>query len=190
LESTEGEKDLGFMISSDGRNSKKVEAAVSKANRALGRMRKTFKFFNIKLFLILYPVFVRTHLEFASAVWNSMTRKNINKLECIQKRATRMVIELRGLDYGDRLRELGLTSLETRRKRGDLLQIYKIMMEFEKVELDIETREKEEVSRRHNRQIVREKNVNTPMSRHRYLKKSRFYLNQNLKPRPEPLPIT
>jgi len=54
-------------------------------------------------------------------------------------------------------------------------------MEFEKVELDMETKEKGEVSRRHNRQIVREKNVNTPMSRHRYLEKSRFYLN--LKPR-------
>ena len=111
LESTDVEKDLGVMISSDGRNSKQVEAAVSKANRALGRMRKTFKFFNIKLFLILYPAFVRTHLEFASAVWNSMTKKNINKLEGIQKRATKMVIELRGLDYGDRLREHGVDKL-------------------------------------------------------------------------------
>ena len=55
-----------------------------------------------------------------------MTRSEINKLEGIQKRATKMVIELRGLEYEDRLRELGITDLETRRKRGDLLQIYKI----------------------------------------------------------------
>jgi len=47
LETTEVEKDLGVMISSDGRNNKQVESAVSKANRALGRMRKTFKYFNI-----------------------------------------------------------------------------------------------------------------------------------------------
>ena len=50
------------MVASDGRNSKQVEAAVSKANSALGRMRKTFKYFNIKLFNILYPAFVKTHL--------------------------------------------------------------------------------------------------------------------------------
>ncbi len=61
------------MVSSDGKNSKQVETAVSKTNRAFGRMRKTFKFFNIKLFNILYPAFVRAHLEFASAVWNFMS---------------------------------------------------------------------------------------------------------------------
>ena len=42
-----------------------MEAAVSKANSALCRMRKTFKYFNIKLFKILYPAFLRAHLEFA-----------------------------------------------------------------------------------------------------------------------------
>ena len=74
-----------------------------------------------------------------------------------------MVIELRGLEYEDRLRELGLTDLETRRKRGDLLQIYKIKKGFELVDLDI--RENEEVSegtsRRHNSQITREKQGGT-----------------------------
>jgi hypothetical protein len=47
-------------------------------------MRKTFKYFNIQLFKILYSAFVRTHLEFASAVWNSMSRREINRLEGIQ----------------------------------------------------------------------------------------------------------
>ena len=63
-----------------------------------------------------------------------MTRSEINKVEGIQERATKMVIELTGLEYGDRLREL---DLETRRKRGDLLQIYKIKKGFELVDLYI-----------------------------------------------------
>ena len=112
LEETKVEKDLGVMVSSDGRNSKQVEAAVSKANKALARMRKTFKYFNVKLF----KIFVRAHLEFASAVWNNMSKKDIAKLEGIQKRATKMVIELRGLENEERLSRLGITSLETRRK--------------------------------------------------------------------------
>jgi hypothetical protein len=128
---TEVEKCFGVMISSDGRNNKQVESVVSKANRALGRMRKTFKYFNIQLFKVLYPAFVRTHLEFASAVWNSMSRRKINRLEGIQKRATKMVIELNGMVYEDRLNELGITSLETRRKRGEFVNIYKIMKGFE-----------------------------------------------------------
>jgi len=75
---------------------------VSKANRARGWMRQLLKFFNIKLFKILYPAFVRAHLEFASAVWNSMSKKDMSKLEGIQRRATKMAIELRGLDYEER----------------------------------------------------------------------------------------
>ncbi|RNA23965.1 RNA-directed DNA polymerase from mobile element jockey-like [Brachionus plicatilis] len=98
----------------------------------------------------LYPAFVRTHLEFASAVRNFMTKSEINKVEGIQKRATKMVIELRGLEYEEKLRELGLTDLETRRKRGNLLQIFKIKKGFEK-------RVSEGTSRRHNSQITRDK---------------------------------
>ena len=57
-------------------------------------------------------------MEFASAVWNNMSKKDIARLEGIQKRVTKTVIELRGLQYEERLNRLGITSLETRRKRG------------------------------------------------------------------------
>ena len=83
-----------------------------------------------------------------------------------------MVIELRWLEYEERLRVLGMSSLETRRKLGDLLQIYKIKKGFEKVELDMDTRGAGRVSRRHNSQIIRDKHVNTPM-------RDNFLLNRN-----------
>ena len=67
LETTEVEKDLGIMITAQ------VEAAVNRASWILGRIIKTFRFFNIKLFKKLYPTFVRPHLKFASSVWNTMT---------------------------------------------------------------------------------------------------------------------
>jgi hypothetical protein len=60
------------------KNSK--QAAVSKANSARGWMRQLLKFFNIKLFKILYLAFVRAHLEFASAVRNSMSKKEYVKI--------------------------------------------------------------------------------------------------------------
>ena len=54
LEETKAEKDLGVIISSDGKNNRQAIKAVNKANAELGRLRKTFQFFNIKLFKILY----------------------------------------------------------------------------------------------------------------------------------------
>jgi len=96
---------LGIIICSDGKNNRQAVKAINRANSELERLRKTFQFFNIKLFKILYSIFIRPHLEFASLVWNSFSKENIKKKEGIQKRATKMVIELRALSYEDRLKE-------------------------------------------------------------------------------------
>ena len=126
-----------MIIEKRGKSSKQVQAAVSRANSILGRMRKTFQIFNLKLFKIIYPTFIRPHLEFGSAVWNSMSKSDIQKLEGVQKRGTKMVIELRSLEYEERLEVLGSTTLESRRKRGDLIQIYKIFKGLEEVDIGI-----------------------------------------------------
>jgi hypothetical protein len=53
-------------------------------------------------------------------VWNVLSEKLITKIESIQRRATKMVFEIRSLSYEGRLNALGLTTLELRRKRMDL----------------------------------------------------------------------
>ena len=98
---------------------------MSKAIRILGMMPKTFKLFNKELFKLMYPTFIRLHLEFASSNWNRMNKSDIKRIESVQRRATRMVFETSSLEYPERLKELNLTTLELRRKRGDLIQIYK-----------------------------------------------------------------
>ena len=60
-----------------------------------------------------------------------------------------MVIELMEMDYEKRLKCLGIKSLETRRKREDLIQIYKITKGFEEMELGPRRAEGTE-GRRHN----------------------------------------
>jgi len=56
--------------------------------------------------------------------WRSYLRENINLLEKVQKRATRLIISNKGLTYGERLTNLGLTTLETR-LRGNLIEVFK-----------------------------------------------------------------
>jgi hypothetical protein len=160
---TEAEKDLGIIIANNCKNNLQAEKSINRANYELGRMRKTFQFFNIKLFRILYPTFIRPHLEFASAVWNKLSKEHKFKMESIQRKATKMVIEIRSLQYEDRLRALGLTTLEERRKRGDLIQIYKIINGIEEVDMDMGVGKNLRVmgggaiSRDHGYQIEREK---------------------------------
>ena len=78
-----------------------------------------------------------------------------------------MVIELRSLEYEKRLEVLGLTTLESRRKRGNLIQIYKIFKGLEEVDIGIGGIEKENQrennGRHHGCQIKRDRQGNIPM---------------------------
>ena len=112
------EKNLGVMVSNNGKWAAQVETAVNKASWVLGRISKSFRFFDIELCKKLYTIFVRPHLEFASAVWNNLSVAETKKIEGVQHRATGMVIELRGMSYYQRLEKLGFTDLESRRRRG------------------------------------------------------------------------
>src|SRR5215813_3902932 len=70
---------------------------------------------------------VRPHLEYAVQLWSPYYVKDITTIERIQRRATKLMEGLQGKDYKDRLKELKMYSLEKRRKRGDLIETFKII---------------------------------------------------------------
>jgi hypothetical protein len=97
--------------------------------------KKDFASMDLRLLRTLYVTFVRLLIEFAAPVWSPSLKGDIDTIERIQHRATRMVKKLRKLPYYERLERLGITSLEQRRKRGDLIQVFKIFNIKEKIKL-------------------------------------------------------
>ena len=134
IESTASEKDLGVVITNDLKFSKQCIEAEKKAQRILGYIKRQFSFRNREIVLSLYNSLVRPHLEYAVQFWCPSYRKDIERLERVQKRATRLIPELRNRSYEDRLRELNLFSLEQRRLRGQLIEVFKILRGFDNVD--------------------------------------------------------
>ncbi len=89
---------------------------------------------DIKLLRSLYITFIRPLLEFAVPVWSPMLKGDIDMLERVQHRATRLMASLRKKNYEKRLQALDLTTLVERRQRGDMIQIFKTFNGIDKME--------------------------------------------------------
>ena len=136
LESVDNHKDLGIYISSNLKVEKQCKEAYKKANMQLGFISRNFQFKSKDIILPLYKSIVRPHLEYAVQAWTPYYQKDIELLEKIQHRATKLIPNLRHKPYEERLKFLGLTTLKTRRLRGRLIQAFKIIKQFDKVNPD------------------------------------------------------
>jgi len=104
-----------------------VNEKVIKAYAILGLIYRNFKYISSDTFVLLYKSLVRSHLEYAVSVWSPSRLQDIEKLEKVQKRATRMITQLKNYSYEARLKWLNLPTLKYRRLRGDMIQVYNIV---------------------------------------------------------------
>ncbi|XP_071160785.1 uncharacterized protein B0403.1-like [Mytilus edulis] len=115
LETVECEKDLGVNIDSKLKFDKHIQTQVNKVNQLVGLIRRSFKYLDYKSFCLLFKSLAGPHLAYASSVWSPYKKKDIDSVENVQRRVTKMLRNLKDLSYEDRLKHLKLPTLRYRR---------------------------------------------------------------------------
>ncbi|KFQ03897.1 hypothetical protein N330_07673, partial [Leptosomus discolor] len=126
IESSPTKKHLGVLLDEKLDMIQQCVLVAQKARHSLGYKKSSVASRSREVILPLYSALVRPHLQCCIQLWGPQ-HKNMDLLERVEKRATKMIRRLEHLPYEDRLRELGLFSLEKRRLWGHLVAAFQYL---------------------------------------------------------------
>ena len=137
LSNEDSKCNLGVLFKSNLNFDEHIENTINKVIRIIDLIKREFKFIDKDLFLTLYKSLIPSHLDYGNLIFYPTTKKYKQVLDNAQRRATKLVPELRGLSYRERLVELNLSTLDYRRKRFDIIQVFKIIHKIDDIDMNV-----------------------------------------------------
>ena len=130
------EKDVGVLFDSTLEFRSHIKKMIAKANQRVGLIKRSFSKLNKESFKILYKSLIRPILEYCSVIWFPLFKHEALEIEKVQRRATKLIPNLKELSYQERLKSLNITTLAYRRQRTDILQVFRIVKQIDRIPFD------------------------------------------------------
>jgi hypothetical protein len=119
--------DLGVLVTSNLSWSEHTSYVVKRANKIVYLLSKTFTKTTLAVTAKLIKSYVRPVLEFGHGVWAPNLKRDIDLLESVQRRATRIPFGRNRPEYSERISIMNLPLLSDRRKRGDVILVHQAL---------------------------------------------------------------
>ena len=161
LKKSDLEKDLGVHVSEDLKPSRHVSVVAAKANRIVGLVKKNFDYLDRDTIMSIHCTIIRPILEYAVQSWCPYYKKDIEELEKVQHRVTKLVPGMSDWSYEATCKALELPTLVQRRLRGDMIETYKILRGFEGTDYRKFFKFKDSRTRSHGWKLDKGDHVNT-----------------------------
>ena len=120
-------RDLGVYVSNERSWTPHIEKTIQGARQMAAWALSAFRDRSTIVMLTLYKSLVRPKLEYCSPVWNPHKVSDIQKIENVQRSFTKKISGCKELTYWDRLKKLGILSLQRRRERYSIVHVWKIL---------------------------------------------------------------
>ena len=127
IETVKVEKDIGFWITDDLSTSTHVSKARCKALAEIARIRRNFTYIDKRAYCVLYNQRIRPHLDYGMTACPPGSSADSKLLEAVQSKATALVYGWKKMNLEERRKKLRLMTLEQRRDRGDLIEVFKML---------------------------------------------------------------
>jgi hypothetical protein len=134
-------KDLGVIFADNLKSTEQCLAAAATARRMLGLLSRALPAKSPEVVLPMYRFLVRPHMEYCTPVWSPQLVKDQQVLEQVQRSATRLIRGARQLPYQERCTALGLPTLHHRRRRADLVTVYRAVEGLDQIDGLFEARD-------------------------------------------------
>ena len=168
LENVKEQRDLGVIIDTSLEFDSQVNKCIKNAFTIWGIIKRTFEMpLCPKMFNLLFKTYIRPHLEYCPEVWSPSKIGMKKKIERVQRICTKYVKGLSNLSYKERMTQLGLTTLEKRRERSDMLEVHKIIGDLHSVNMSYMFQLNPNAGRRGSRTLFK--------PRHRTAKRGHFF---------------
>jgi len=122
LERVESIRDLDVLVDERLSFSEHIQVKINKAYAMLEVIKRNFKYLKTSSFILLYKNMVRSHLNYCSSVWSPYRKGDMEDIGLeVQKKATKLIPELKHMNYIDRLKKMSAayTTLPKNRRRHD-----------------------------------------------------------------------